>query len=312
MDSITEPVEKVSSQSIPPKGRAHRGNSKDRRDRRGRSDPVRKNVGELVKENDGMKEQLSKVSKELSQLEKDNKEALAKVALIEAMSSNALNMEGLRMDLWIGDPVRSLNWELILMFLTFISWVVLARFSLIKEATIGVCGILFVLFRTSLYVKEDCLGHRQFKMRAPGWWGWLSKRTPGSRHLRFVKLLNERHEDLRHDCNSLSKLKHADAVYAVVSVEDLDEDLTDEWTVSLELLSQLLAPKYMNPQDANDVQFERIMRDASRFHSVNISRYYRWTEHIYIATAHVAYAHAVHLKERTLGDFVLAPRPLDV
>jgi len=314
MDSITEPVDRPVGKGSPSNRHAHRGNSKSRNDRGkgGKKHENSKPYGELVSELDGVKGELKDLSRENEEASAKLKSAEARLAIVEAESETNLKIEGLRTDFWIGTPVTSLNWEIILLGLSFVALFPFAAWGWAREAVVGFLGIAFCLLWSCVYVHEDSLGKRTLKFIAPVWSMWYARRTIGSRHIKVIRYLNERHDDLRHDVNSLAKLKHGDACYAVVRVDDHDDDVSDEWTISLELLAQLLAPKFMNPVDSDEIQFERLMREATRFHTVNISRYYRWTEHIYIATAHVAYAHAVHLKERTLGAFVLAPRPMDV
>jgi hypothetical protein len=313
--AATERVADVGGRSAPivrAHANSNKKNSKARRgDSKKRGDSAR-SYGELTEELDGTKERLKELSDEAKETEARLKEAEGRLKAVEDLSENSLKIEGMSVDFWIGDPVRNFNWEWVLLFACVGSLIGLHQFGWEREAVVGIFGVMFVLFYPYVYVHEDSLGVRKVKMARPSWAGWWVRQSLGSRHISVQKLLNERHEDLRHDCHSLMKLKHGDAAYAMVRVYDAECELFDDWTVSLELLAQLLAPKYMNPVDSLDILYERLMRDAARFNTVNVSRYYRWTEHIYIATASVAYAYAVHLRERAMGDFVLAPRSMDV
>jgi len=304
-------------ESISRPGKAHRGNSKKRHDtpKNAKVESAKK-YGDLVTELDGVSSTLKETSKELQTTTASLKAAEERLKIVDSVTENALALEGMQMDFWIGDPIRSWCWEWVLVAAAVLALAAAARWGWEREAVVGLLGILYVLFESSWRSYEDSLGRRRWRFVRPNWTRWFVRQTEGSRHIKFVRLLNERHEDLRHDCNSLMKLKHPNAAYAEVQVtrysRDEEDCEADTWTVSLELLSQLLAPKYMNPIDSQSTLYERLMRDAARFNTVAISRYFLWTEHIYIATANVAYAHAVHLRERDMGDFVLAPQSLDV
>jgi len=305
----TEPIE--SGQRPQPKGR--RGDSKKRNDRRkGGADKPAAKYGELVAELDGTKSTLKDTSKELQTTTAALKSAQERLAIVDSMSENALRLAGMQIDFWIGDPVRFWSWEWLVLLGAILALFPAARWGWEREAVVGLIGILFVFFWESWQSYEDSLGRRRWRYVRPDWTRRLVRTTLGSRRITFRRLLDERHEDLRHDANSLMSLKHPNAAYAEVELLNAEDDEMEVVTVSLELLSQLLAPKYMNTIDSETVVYERLKRDAARFNTIAISRYFLWTEHIYLATAEVAYAYAVHLRERNIGDFVLAPRPLDV
>jgi len=330
MEFVARPVDAASVKervntkyNKPKKGGRNNGPSrvenKREESQRARSggDAVKKSVKEIYDEMEGVKKEMHDVTTDLRETTARLVEAksIADVAMEE--SDVNLRLSAMSLDLWIGDPWIEINWDWILITLTVVMWIASCGANWYPaEMTLCLCGILAVHFYHPYHKRiggkkvRDSRGRRILLWRIPIN-RFLLRRHEGERHLTFVRFQSELgHVDERHDSNKLRKLEHANPLYAVIMVESFDE--TDEWVVSTELLSQLLAPKYQAVHEEPRLVYERIMRDAARFHTVNIGRYRNWTENVYTATAHVAYAYYLASRARRMQDFVLAPPPLNV
>lgn len=141
---------------------------------------------------------------------------------------------------------------------------------------------------------------------------WFRPPTPDvvGKHFKFVRLLPaDDFPDLRPDANSLQKVKHADPLLAELTITREAEEETKHVTVSMELLAQLTAPKFMTWTSDAEVVFARMVRATETYQLVNFNRYDTVKgRSIPMTTAVVAWALWKRQQQEGLLDFVGAPR----
>jgi hypothetical protein len=130
------------------------------------------------------------------------------------------------------------------------------------------------------------------------------------KRFKFVRLLpTDDFPDLRPDANSLQKVKHADPLLAELTITREAEEETKHVTVSMELLAQLTAPKFMTWTSDAEVVFARMVRAVETYQLVNFNRYDTVKgRSIPMTTAVVAWALWKRQQQEGLLDFVGAPR----
>lgn len=141
-------------------------------------------------------------------------------------------------------------------------------------------------------------------------WIWPPVPDVVGKHFKFVRLLQtDDFPDLRPDANSLQKVKHVDPLLAELTITREAEEETKHVTVSMELLAQLTAPKFMTWTSDAEVVFARMVRAAETYQLVNFNRYDTVKgRSIPMTTAAVAWALWKRQQQEGLLDFIGAPR----
>lgn len=119
--------------------------------------------------------------------------------------------------------------------------------------------------------------------------------------------------DRRPDANSLQDIKHSDPKFAWVT---FTRNICWPWQkrtkrvlVSLELLAQLTAPKYMTLAGDSETALARIIRAAETIQKINFDRYDTFrARSVPMDTATLAWALWKHQREESSADFLGAPR----
>jgi len=136
-----------------------------------------------------------------------------------------------------------------------------------------------------------------------------SQRT--GKHFKFVCFAASTVDmpDMRPDSNALQRMKHKDGLTAQIDIENLEDGEKKHLVVSMEMLAQLTAPKFMTLAADDKVALARIVRAAESYQLVNFDRYVTFTgRSVPMATAVVAWALWKKQQEDDLLDFLGAPQ----